>query len=43
MKGFWVRFLPNWAAIDEMARSLITGLLREGQLEGEGSRVRRAG
>ncbi|MCS7069240.1 MAG: hypothetical protein NZN28_11510 [Meiothermus sp.] len=39
----WLGFARTGRAIEETARSLINGLLREGRLEAEGSRVRRAG
>jgi len=38
----WMGFRRVGAAIDESCRSLIRGLLREGSLEADGSRVRRA-
>jgi len=37
----WLGFRRTGAAIDEVARSLINGLLREGRLESEGSSVRK--
>jgi hypothetical protein len=39
----WMGYARTGSTIDELSRSLITGLLREGRLESDGSRVRRAG
>lgn len=39
----WLGFARAGRAIEETARSLINGLLREGRLQAEGSRVRRVG
>lgn len=38
----WLGFRRTGSTIDEATRSLIKGLLREGRLQAEGSRVRRA-
>ncbi len=39
----WLGFTRTGAKIEEIAASLVNGLLREGRLEADGSRIRRAG
>ena len=39
----WLGFRRTGPVLDETARSLINGLLREGRLESQGSQIRRVG
>lgn len=44
IRGFarWLGFRRTGSSIDDTARSLINGLIREGRIEGDGSLIRRA-